>query len=307
MIENLGFRDDDTIPSSNEPEIILTEAYHLTYEGKVAAVSPDGRLLRIHHPQGQEAATGDVVSLLAGPGRGQYRRIAQGIDQETYLVDPPLPRGTEVVSISRGFVGEIFQKNRIDMRGGRKSAGMVFVGNHFGTRVISNHIQGGANSLRFTACPTETPVIWGWSHAPFLGGVIEGNILEDADGGTILGMEHSARDIKSNQGRTYMTITLTGNTIRWSDSFLKRVASAGVKGPPPGLILGYAPSHDPGEFVVKAEDNGLEAPAGVKATGSLVVNAAEYNSQKMLNRKFALPRSARPPDSASSPTDRPRR
>ena len=45
-IEHVGARDDDTIPWSNEPEIILTEAYHLKYEGKVLALSNDGRLLR---------------------------------------------------------------------------------------------------------------------------------------------------------------------------------------------------------------------------------------------------------------------
>ena len=45
-IEQVGARDDDTIPWSNEPEIILTEAYHLKYEGKVMALSKDGRVLR---------------------------------------------------------------------------------------------------------------------------------------------------------------------------------------------------------------------------------------------------------------------
>src|SRR5208282_1677052 len=88
---------------------------------------------------------------------------------------------------------------------------MVLVGNHFGTRVIGNHFLGGANSIRFLACPTETPVVWGWSHAPFLGAVIEDNILEDAAGGAVLGVEHSARYIKSNKGRTYMTIALNRN------------------------------------------------------------------------------------------------
>ena len=46
VIEGLGFRDDDTIPPSNEPEIILTEGYHLIYEGRVAGLSADGRVLR---------------------------------------------------------------------------------------------------------------------------------------------------------------------------------------------------------------------------------------------------------------------
>ena len=45
-IEGLGSRDDDTIPWSNAPEIILTEAYHLKYEGRVIALSNDGRMLR---------------------------------------------------------------------------------------------------------------------------------------------------------------------------------------------------------------------------------------------------------------------
>ena len=157
IIEDIGFREGDTIPSSNEPEIILTEAYHLTYEGRIAALSADGRLMRINRPQGQETATGDVVSLLTGPAAGQFRRIAQIIDTETYLVDPPIPKGTEAVSIARGFVGESFQKNRIDIRGGQKSAGMVLVGNHFGTRVIGNHLLGGATRYGSPPAPPRRP------------------------------------------------------------------------------------------------------------------------------------------------------
>ena len=157
IIEDIGSLEGDTIPSSNEPEIILTEAYHLTYEGRIAALSADGRLVRIYRPQGQETATGDVVSLLTGPAAGQFRRIAQIIDPETYLVDPPIPKGTEVVSIARGFVGESFQKNRIDIRGGQKSAGMVLVGNHFGTRVIGNHLLGGATRYGSPPAPPRPP------------------------------------------------------------------------------------------------------------------------------------------------------
>ena len=56
--------------------------------------------------------------------------------------------------------------------------------------------------------------------------MIEDNILEDAAGGTILGVEHSARDIKSNKGRAYMTITLNRNVVRWTEPFLQRYASS---------------------------------------------------------------------------------
>ena len=65
--------------------------------------------------------------------------------------------------------------------------------------MVNNHLLGGGLAFRMTACPTEPPVIWGWSHAPFLGGVIEGNILEDCEQGGIVGVEHG-RIIKSNQG-----------------------------------------------------------------------------------------------------------
>ena len=292
VIEGLGALDGDTIPWSNEPEIILTEAYHLSYEGRVVGLSADGRLLRVHPLQGEEPATGDVVALLSGPAAGQFRRISQVIDPVTYLVDAPIPKGTETVSVGRGFVGETFRGNRIDIRGGSKSDAMVLAGNHYGTRVIKNHLLGGAYALRFVACPSESPVTWGWSHVPMLGAVIEENIFEDAATGTIIGVDHSVQYIKSVKGRTYMAIALNRNVIRWSDEFLKRHASAQAKSPPPGLTLGYQPSHDPGELVIQAAGNLLEAPPGVKPPVGLIIHAANYNSRPIVNRKFDLPTDA---------------
>ena len=95
-----------------------------------------------------------------------------------------------------------------------------------------------ADALRFTACPTETPVIWGWSHAPFLGAVIEDNTLEDAEKGSLLGLEHSAKDIKSEKGRTYMAVAFNRNVVRWSEAFLERQTASATQPPPPGLTLG---------------------------------------------------------------------
>ena len=76
-------------------------------------------------------------------------------------------------------------------------------------------------------------MVWGWSHAPFLGAVIEDNILEDAAGGAVLGVEHSARYIKSNKGRTYMTIALNRNVVRWTEPFLQRYAGSARSRFPP--------------------------------------------------------------------------
>jgi hypothetical protein len=292
VIEGLGSLEGDTIPWSNEPEIMLTEGYHLSYEGRVAGLSADGLLLKIHEPQGQPVETGDVVSLLSGPAAAQFRRVAQVIDPTAYVLDAPIPKGTEAVAISRGFVNEVFEKNRIDVRGGRRSDGLVFVGNHFGTRIEKNELLGGAFALRLTACPSETPVVWGWSHAPYLGGVVADNLLEDAEKGSVLSVEHAAKDIKSSTGRVYMSVALERNVVRWSDAFLKRLARDGAKAMPPGLVLGDPPVHDASEFVVKASGNRLEAPAGVNASSSLTIHGAVYNTRKVLNRNFALPREA---------------
>src|SRR5262249_43323326 len=155
---------------------------------------------------------------------------------------PALPAGTVAISIAEGFTGEVFRDNRIDIRGGRRSDGLVFVGNHFGTRVIKNHLQGGAHAFRISAYPSEQPGTWGWTHAPFLGGVIEGNVIEDTEGGGVLGLEHDPRYIKSNQGRTYMSVRLSQNIVRWSGPFLKERGRAGSKEPLTGLTLGYPPS-----------------------------------------------------------------
>ncbi len=301
-IEQIGARDDDTIPWNNEPEIILTEAYHLKYEGSVVSLSSNGRVLRTGPLQGDGVRTGDVVSILNGPAAGQWRRVVQAIDPTAFLVDAAIPPGTEVVSISTGFVGETFQQNRIDVRGGRRSTPLVLPGNHFGTRVIKNHFLGGEFAFSLLAFATETPVVWGWSHVPFMGGVIEGNILEDAEKGGILGVSHDGTHTKTNQGRVYMTATLSDNVVRWSDSFLSKVA-AGSKDTPPGITVGYAPSHDAGEFILSAHRNRLEAPAAAASSHPLVIPAATYNGKRLLNRKLSLTddaADARPPSRAAS-------
>jgi hypothetical protein len=165
----------------------------------------------------------------------------------------------------------------------------VLAGNHFGARVIKNHFLGGEFAFSLLAFPTETPVMWGWSHTPFLGGVIEGNILEDAEKGGVIGVQHDGRLIKTNQGRVYMTVKLNDNVVRWSDAFLSHAAETGSKQQlPPALTLGYAPSHDAGELKVSARGNRLEAPAGKETANPLLIHAAEFNSQRLLDRRLPL-------------------
>ena len=289
-VEGVGDRDGDTIPWSNEPEIILTESYTLKYEGKVLGLSTDGRVLRVGQLQGPAPVrTGDVIALLSGPAAGHWRRVAQALDATTFLAEPPIPAGTDIVSIGSGFVSEVFERNRIDIRGGRRSAGIILAGNHFGTRVANNHLLGGGMAFKLVAYPTEAPLIWAWSHVPFLDGVVEGNILEDAELGGLVGVEHS-QHIKTNKGRTYMSVHLRNNVVRWSEPFLSRMSRSEAKDQEPlaGLTLGFRPSHDPAELIVVAEGNTLDAPRGFRDAPALVIHAAQYNSQRVVNRRVKL-------------------
>jgi hypothetical protein len=288
VVEGVGARDDDTIPWSNEPEIILTEGYSLKYEGKVLATSADGKVLRIGRPQWSEVQPGDVVAILGGPAVGQWRRVSHVLDPSTYLLDQALPKESDAVSICQGYVSEVFEGNRIDIRGGRRSASFILPGNHFGTRVVDNHLLGGGWAWRMMAYPTEHPSIWGWSHVPFMGGVFERNILEDCEQGGEVGVEHTVA-IKTNKGRTYMTVELRDNVVRWTAPFLAQWERAGAKEPPAGLTVGYRPSADPSELVVAAGGNSLDAPPGYREMPGLVVHAARFNSQRVVDRRYKLP------------------
>jgi hypothetical protein len=80
------------------------------------------------------------------------------------------------------------------------------------------------------------------------------------------------------------------NVVRWSEPFLSRIARK--KAAPGALIVGYPPSHDPAELVVHAGQNRLEAPTAELFVPSLVIHAALYNSQQVIDRRFRLPMSA---------------
>jgi hypothetical protein len=287
-VEGVGHHDDDTVPFNNSPEVILTESYTLDYEGRVMAASADGKVLRIGRSQGPEVHNGHLVAILNGPAAGEWRRINHVLDPTTILIDRPLPKDSDAVSIADGFVGEVFEGNRIDLRGGHLSNAFTLAGNHFGTRVVGNHLLGNANTMRLSAYPTEHPSIWGWSHAPYMGGVVERNTLEDAIEGALIGVLHSEY-AKSNKGRTYMSLQLRDNVVRWTPAFLSRRARTGQKTPPPGITLGYRPSLDPQEMRITASGNTLDVPAAYRDTPALVVVAASLNSQRVVDRAFKLP------------------
>ena len=304
-VEGVGGIEGDGAPRVNAPEVVLTESYRLSYEGKALALPPDDRLIRLGRLQGDSIRAGDVVSLLNGPAAGRFIRVSQPIDQSTLLLDEPLPKGSDVVSIARGFLSTRFAENRIDIRSSRTSTCMVLPGNHFGTVVEKNHLLGGGESLRFSAYATEGPIHWGWSRAPVLGVVVRGNTFEDSGAGAILGVNQDPKHIRVNTGRVYMSATFEDNLVRWSEAFVGRHARLPDAKPLRAVSLGFQPSRDAGEFRVSAARNAIDAPVGRKLGATLFVNAAEFNKQPMLNKVFALPRKGEA--EADQPPPAPRR
>jgi hypothetical protein len=129
--------------------------------------------------------------------------------------------------------------------------------------------------------------------------VVEGNILEDCELGGIVGVEHS-QHIKTNKGRTYMSVQVRNNVVRWTEPFLSRIARAERTNhdhehePMAGLTIGVRPSHDPAELIVVAEGNTLSAPRGSRDAPALVIHAAQYNNQRVVNRRVKLPPTGQP-------------
>jgi hypothetical protein len=136
-------------------------------------------------------------------------------------------------------------------------------------------------------------MIWGWSHVPFFGGVTERNVIEDNDQCASFCVEHSAA-IKTNKGRTYMSMQLRDNVVRWTEPFLSQRVRARTREPLPGLTIGSRPSADPNELLIEASGNGLDAPPGHRELAGLVVHAARFNGQKVVDRKFKLPAAKAP-------------
>jgi len=306
----IGPLDTDTVPNGNAPEILLAEAYRLHYEGAPSAISADGRVLQIPSPQGGPARTGDVVAILSGPEAGQYRRIAQAIDAQTYLMDDPLPQGSYAISIATGFVGETYRGNTVDARGSSVADPLVLAGDEFGTQVIGNTLMGGDEALRAVAPPTESPVLYGWSHAPVLGLVAAGNTLVDSVKGGVLAVLHDA-PTRPDEGRVYLSADLADNVVRWSPAFLgHQAAVTAPAGAPRAFTIGDSGGFDPGDLQLAEAGNGMDVPPGTNPGPALWVNSGTVNGQALVGRGLALPltppavaRLALVNDTGSSPTD----
>lgn len=286
-VSGIGPMDSDTVVNPNAPELILTEAYRLHYEGLTTSVSADGYVVQIPPPQGTPARTGDVLAILSGPQAGQWRVIAQVLSPTTYLLDAPITPGKFAVSLATGFINQKFLGNTVDARGSSTSFGMVLVGNQFGVKVIGNHFIGGDYAFKITAGPSELPVTWGWTHAPALGATIESNTVEDTVHGGVLDVEQGG-DIKSTGGRVYFSGTFTNNTGVWSTAFLAARTKAGVTASPVLVTVGNDLSGDPGTLVLSATGNRVSGPSSVVSGSTFMIMAATVNGVAQRNTGIVL-------------------
>jgi hypothetical protein len=290
-VVGVGPRDDDKCPNMNAPEVILTESYRLHFEGRPSGLSAGGRILTIPRPQGDPARTGDVVAALSGPYAGRWLKIAQRIDPNTYLLDSPLPAGDYDIAIATGFVREVIERNVIDSRGGSGAINLCLPGNHFGTRIVGNHLMGAGDAFRLSAYPTESPGPWGWSRVPFFGATIEGNTVEDAFHGGYLGVDRNS-GTKTSRGRVYMSATFKNNTAVWSAPFLEGRSRGPSTKPLAAFWIGDSASRDPGDFLLTEEGTRLQAPPDPRTEEALRVGAALINGKPVVDETRPLPADA---------------
>jgi len=257
-------------------------------------------MITVGDPFGDGVEVGHVVSILTGSQAGTWRVIAQRITPKTYWLDSPLPDDATVISIASGFIRMQVTGNWIDCRGGTQASPLVLPGNQFGPVIRKNHFLGGSESIRLAAAASEKPMMWGWSHAPCLGGVVEDNVIEDSHFGAILGAEHS-QYTKANAGRTYMTASLKNNRVRWSAPFLRELARArkAPKAPLFGFTFGFERSRDADECRVRTEGDQLDAPPSALGNAGVKVHAARVNGQRIVDHAFRLPPAA--PSAAPRP------
>ena len=133
-----------------------------------------------------------AFDLVPGPARERAgARLAELVEESGHR-------------IATGFVGETYSGNLVDARGSSIADPLVLAGDEFGTKVLGNTFEGGDQAIRIVAAPTETPGPYGWSHAPALGLVVDGNTLVDSVKGGVLSVQHDASTrIRGQQDGTH--------------------------------------------------------------------------------------------------------
>lgn len=206
----------------NANEVILTEAYHVAYEGKLLAVDSDRQVIQIGTTLGQDYQPGHVLAVLDGPNAGFWSVVSQVLDKNTLVLDSALPEWVQsgtAVSVSKAIRHLNISDNRIDQIQRPQSLGSVLVGNLFDLRFQNNMISGGFRGIQIIAYPSESPRDWGWTRNVIFDAEISGNQFHDVLWLNQLGVSHSTA-ARANYGHLYLTASFHDNQFQWSEDFL---------------------------------------------------------------------------------------
>lgn len=272
-VVGVGPMDDDERPHPNAPEVLLTESYQIRFEGRHAGLLSEGKVIAIPEAQGDHPEVGEVVAVLSGPDAGRWAVIDQVIDRNVFLLDRELPDGDYDVSITPGFLRTTIEANRIDCRGSTEGHPVVLTGNHYGTQVVRNTLQGGANAFRLSAYATNHPHGYAWSHTPQFDLLVESNAVIDSHLGGLLAVYHGTQQ-KTNAGRVYLTGSVLGNTFQWTAGNRNGSGDDQV-----ALTIGHLPSIDPGELVLKTGRNEAIDAEGQPVSNPMRIRVGTVNGK----------------------------
>lgn len=273
QVVGVGPMDADERPHPNAPEVLLTESYQIRFEGRHAGLSSGGFVMAIPGAQGYHPVVGEVVAVLSGPEAGRWAVIDQVIDHDVFLLDRQLPDGEYDVSITPGFVQTRIEGNLIDCRGSTEGHPVVLTGNHYGTKLVSNSLKGGANAFRLSAYATNHPHGYAWSHTPQFDLLVESNTVVDSHLGGLVSVYHGPQQ-KTNAGRVYLTGSVLGNTFQWTTGNRNGPESDHV-----ALTIGHLPSIDSGELLLKTGRNAALDARGQAVSNPMQIRVGTVNGQ----------------------------
>jgi hypothetical protein len=280
------FGDSPYVQGINANEVILTETYRVQYEGSLLGLDASRRMIRVPAALSESYQPGDRVALLRGPKAGTSYSIQAVINNTTLLLDQALPADVTVgtaVSINRGISGLNISGNLIDQTDRPQSLGIMTVGNIYGLTLANNTIKGGLRGFQVIASPSESSMQWGWSRNVVQNAVISGNTLVDVLWFNQVTVNHDAM-ARANYERLYLTASITGNTFRWSDTFLRTQIGQSPTDSNlllPGMELGENGIWDVQEARLTVAGNLIDLPAG------WLNRPAQWNQNGIINGQVA--------------------
>lgn len=264
----------------NFPEIILTEAYKLSFEGgeNSYAVSDDRLILKLPQRTPLYSSKSNLqvapivhrenlaVAILTGPHAGTSIRISATLDNQQCYLARRLPEDAGDISIVSGYFNATFRDNIIDVsQNGEvnpRARAIVLPGGVFSPRLIKNEFRGAQVGTEIAAFPAEgLEYLFGWTRTPVFGAVIEKNSFWNIPLPLLLHASPDEGNQRRPSERTYLFVPeITGNCIFNNSNHLSpRFSVGGVYSYDQAVhsVASHPPSTVHALFGVRSRGNGL--------------------------------------------------